>query len=182
MASNPMKTHARRSPCTMTAIAVCIALGVFPEARADHDGPKYAQIPSGCKSDPSSATRDCTDGDTITWYDRLNKKHTVKLKSGESVTVIFPIARGGSWLWMDNDNERTGFDRNTDWVQAQIRFNGGDLEIRSVGFISGNPAGSPLLEVLKSAKEHADKLMDIAKSGAATLEEVKAIAVAAGLL
>jgi len=148
---------------------------------AGHNGPKYEKIPSGCNVDKTSATRDSSDGNKVTWTDRLNKKHEVVLNKGESVTVIFPIPQGGTWTWYDDDKERTGFNRATAWVEATFSYNDGDIEIRSTGWIAGEPAPGQFEEILKSVKDHVDLAGDIIKSGARTVAEVEKIGTAAGL-
>jgi hypothetical protein len=159
------------------AVVAFSASAVF----AAHKGPKYEKIPSGCNVDKTSATKDSSDGNKVTWTDRLNQKHEVVLNKGESVTVIFPIPQGGTWTWYDDDKERTGFNRATAWVEATFSHNDGDIEIRSTGWIAGDPAPGQLEEILKSVKDHVDQAGEIIKSGARTVEEVKKIGEAAGL-
>jgi hypothetical protein len=155
---------------------VALVLISVSDVSAGHTGPKYDKIPSGCVVDKTSATRDCSDGTEVTWQDGFNQRHQVVLGKGESVTVIFPIAQGGTWTWYDGDKERTGFNRATAWVEATFAFNDGDLEIRSTGWIVGEPAPGLLEEILKSLKMHIGLVGEIVNSGAQTVEEAAKIA------
>ena len=150
--------------------------------RTGHTGPTYGSIPSGCVLDRNSRTRDCSDGNSVTWTDRFNQRHRVMLGRGESVTVVFPIAYGGSWTWYDDDKERTGFNEAVSWVEATFSYNDGDLEIRSTGHRSIPATESEFQPLFQFLGDRIKDLKDLIDSGVRNADEALRIAAAAGLL
>lgn len=146
-----------------------------------HTGPNYGGLPSGVELDRNSRTYDNTDGNAVRWTDRWNQTHTVVLHAGQQVTVQFPIAHGGSWVWYDDDQERTGFNEAVTWIEAQFSWNDGDIRIMATGH-RAIPASPGLIDEIGGALSATFRhVREIVQEGGRTVAEVQRIARAANL-
>lgn len=161
----------------------CLAWPCFT-ANAQHSGPDYGPVPSGCERDNGSRTFDnARGGYTVTWTDRFNKKHTVTPPPTGSVTVVFPIPNGGSWIWFQQGepkDQRTGFNPAVVWVEALLWREGDHTRMQAYGFrLKGDPPDPGLWGEIKDRIEDVKKIVEV---GAKTGVEAKTIASAAGLV
>ncbi len=113
---------------------------VFEHTRGPlHFAPRSAVLPGNVHIDPGSETTDHCEGNTLTWKDGAGDEHHVALQRHESVNVVFPIAKAGSWEYRSYEGDgRTGFSDSVSWVQASITWEPsghkfGNLKLVSVG-------------------------------------------------
>lgn len=179
-----------------TLLALCIS---FPtsDAQAGHVGPNYDRVPEKCVRDERSTTFDTARGGAhVIWHDRFNKAHRVDVGEVEAVTVVFPIAQGGTWFWFQVEKPRqqkTGFNAAVTWIEAVFVRREKGVRMQSTGFRCGPPAQTVLDEITAAMKKLTgivsavtdtvpEVIKKIGAAGASTVAEVVKIGTAAGLL
>ena len=149
-----------------------------------HTGPDYGALPVGCTADNESASYDNARGSfTVSWTDRFNKQHSVTAQPGQNITVRFPIPAGGSWFWYQTDEpkrQRTGFNQNVTWVEANFFQEDDFVRFRSVGFLA--PGDEPAAGFIGALKDVVTDVGAIIGVGVRTMADATRIAGAAGLM